>query len=515
MGPSLTYIILAIATLMTLLLTLGSAWVVQSWGIIATFVVVGSLVYLALKVESARLELNELRRLRAAYDQLDKQAKLIIRTDLELHRTQEELDRRLTSLMSLHQLGRQLEVSLRPEEVFSKLDTATVMRFGFSKGLLGQCPSPDTVEWRSLIRISQSAADHLKTHLVASGLLKQILAKPAPTMLQSASVTDQAQRKLLQLLEVPAVVVAGVAPHAGPAGCLLLGREGASNSSDAKADEELVSVLTNQLEIAVDNSTLYEQSWRSQQELERKVQERTHELAEANAELIRLNKAKSDFVSAVSHELRTPLAAVKGYAALLGKGQFGALNTPQAERVAKMERHADLLTQLIDNLLDIARIESGRITMERILIPVKEFLATIHEVVHPQLEAKRLRYLVESDGVVQLVGDPQHLRRVFINLLSNAIKYTPEGGMIRFHLKPEGSSVLASVSDTGCGIAPEELPKLFQEFYRANDPINQQIRGTGLGLALVKRIIEAHQGQIWVNSEKEKGSTFSIRLPVG
>jgi signal transduction histidine kinase len=504
------YLVLAFGTLATLILTFGHASAVESSP--TAVLLLGSLFYLAMKAETSRRQLGDLHRLRAAYDQLDQQAKLIIRTDFELHRTQEELDRRLASLMSLHQLGQQLQVSLHPEEVYSRLDAAVVTNFGFSKGLLGICASFDAIEWRSLIGVSQPIADSLKAHLVESALLRQILTNPTPQTLHATSgINNPAQQELLNLLGVPTVAVAGVLPHAGPAGFLLLGRPG--GVTNPKAEEELVAILTNQLAIAVENSALYKETWTSRRELERKVQERTRELAEANAGLVRLNKAKSDFVSAVSHELRTPLAAIKGYAALLGSGQFGPFAKPQGERIAKIEKHADLLTQLINNLLDIARIESGRVTMERHPIPVEEFLTAVQDLVSPQLEAKRIRYAVDLDGVKNLVGDPQHLQRVFVNLLSNAVKYTPEGGSIRIGLQRDGASILAMVSDTGCGIAPEDLPKLFQEFYRANDPINQQVRGTGLGLALVKRIIEAHQGRIWVTSEKGKGSTFVVSLP--
>ena len=470
------------------------------------------LVYLAVKAGAARRQLSDLHRLRDAYDQLDQQAKLVIRTDLELHRTQEELDRRLASLMSLHQLGRQLQVSLRPDEVYRKLETAVVSNFGFANGLLGLCPSFTHLEWRSVVGVTPAAAQQIQAHLLTSGLLKEVLTHPSPSTLHASGSVTPPKRTLLELLGVPSAVVAGVIPHSGPAGCLLLGRAG-SGAANHKADEELVAILANQLAVAVENSALYEQTWASQRELERKVQERTRELAEANAELVRLNKAKSDFVSAVSHELRTPLAAIKGYASLLGTGQFGALDPPQRERVGKIEKHADGLTHLINNLLDIARIESGRVTMERRAIPIEEFLGSVHDTIHPQLDAKRIRYEVELDGVKELVGDPQHLQRVFMNLLSNAVKYTPEGGVIRVSFTRDGSSILATVSDTGCGIAPEDLPRLFQEFYRSNDPINQQVRGTGLGLALAKRIVEAHRGRIWVSSQKGNGSTFTVSLP--
>ena len=506
----LVYLVLTVGMLATAVLAFFPDWTAQTYTMAA--VLFGALLYLAIKLELSMRQLGELHRLRAAYDQLDQQAKLVIRTDLELHRIQEELDRRLASLMSLHQLGRQLQVTLRPEEVFSKLDSATVANFGFSKGLLGLCPSLGAIEWRSLVGISQAAAQKLAAHLEQEQLLTQLLTKPAPQLLQSGALSQPAHQRLLDLLDVPVAVVAGVLPHTGPAGLLIMGRTGGAGTNP-EADEELVAILTNQLATSVENSALYEKSWASQRELEQKVQERTRELAEANAGLVRLNKAKSDFVSAVSHELRTPLAAIKGYAALLKTGQFGALAKPQSERIAKIEKHADLLTDLINNLLDIARIESGRVTMERRVIAVEEFFGLVQEMVHPQLEAKHLRYSMDHDGVKQLIGDPQHLQRVFVNLLSNAMKYTPEGGAIRIGLRRQADTVIATVSDTGSGIPPEDLPKLFQEFYRANDPMNQEIRGTGLGLALVKRIVEAHHGQISVESERGKGSTFTISLP--
>ncbi len=507
----MTYAFLLLAILAGLVLTAWCSF--STYAISMSFVLIGSLVCLAVKAELSRRQLGGLHGLRTAYEQLDQQSKLIIRTDLELHHTQEELDRRLASLMSLHQLSRQLQVSLQPDEIFSKLDAAVVTNFGFANGLLGLCTSFEMIEWRSVVGVSQSAAETLGAHLTRTNLLTQILTNPSPRFLQTASVTDPTELRLLELLEASAVVLAGIIPHSGPTGCLLLGST-AAGVTNPKADEELVAILTNQLAIAVENSALYEKTWDAQRELERKVQERTRELARANTELVRLNQAKSDFVSAVSHELRTPLAAIKGYAALLGSGQFGPLAKAQADRITKVEKHADLLTQLINNLLDIARIESGRLPMERRNIPADELFSSVEELVHPQLEAKHLQLAVDLDGVKEVVGDPQHLNRVFVNLLSNAVKYTPEGGSIRISLKRDGKSIVIAVSDTGCGISSEDLPKLFQEFYRANDPINQQVRGTGLGLALAKRIVEAHRGQISVTSEKGKGSVFTVTFPL-
>src|SRR3989338_6472677 len=149
MGVYGNYVVLFIAILLAWVATLGTEFSVQAIGLAVGLL--GSIAYLAVKAEAARQHLAELQRLRDAYTQLDQQAKHIIRTDVELHHTQEELDRRLASLMSLHVLGRQLQVSLRPEEVFSKLDAAVVTNFGFSKGLLGMSRSLDTLEWGSLV----------------------------------------------------------------------------------------------------------------------------------------------------------------------------------------------------------------------------------------------------------------------------------------------------------------------------------------------------------------------------
>ncbi len=485
------------------------SWVVRSMLLIALF---GIACYLAAKTEAEGRKQEEFARIQAAYEQLDQQAKRIIRTDLELHRTQEELDRKVAALMALHDLGRQLGVSVQPNEIYGKLTGDLMTRLGFSRGLVGTIDQRGALKWQTVVGVSELPALQIAELLTDSQWVEQLLAKPTPLLLDAHSANDARSRRLLDLLAGRSAVVAGVKPHTGPAGCVVLCR-GDGASTESRGDDELVALLANQLTSAIENSALYGEVWGSTHELESKVQERTHELAEANAKLVRVNKAKSDFVSAVSHELRTPLAAIKGYAALLRSGQFGQLEKAQAERLAKIEKHADLLTQFINNLLDIARIESGRVTMELRPLEMREFLASLLDVVRPQLDAKHIRLAIDGDGVSQLYGDPIHLPRVFINLLSNAIKYTPEGGAITVSVKRQGAHVLATIHDTGCGIEQKELPKLFQEFYRAASPINEVVRGTGLGLTLVKRIIEAHGGSISVASEPGEGATFSFTLP--
>jgi len=275
----------------------------------------------------------------------------------------------------------------------------------------------------------------------------------------------------------------------------------------------LLSILATQLATDMENAQLYEQRWEAQHALELKVQERTRELARANEELQRLNRAKSEFVNAVAHELRTPLTSIKGYASVLRSGQLGPIATAHAERLAKIDKHSDDLTQLINNLLDISRIEAGKVAMEIQPIAVPTLFKEVDDLVRPLVEERQLTLTLQDGRVATVHADPQQLKRVLMNLLSNAIKYTPPHGTIRVELEEQRDQVFMRVRDTGAGIPTEDLPRVFDEFYRAKTPLNEQVKGTGLGLTLVKRIVEAHGGQIWAESHLGQGSTFVVTLP--
>lgn len=505
-----TMLMLSLAILAVSLVLFELHWLVTA---IAFGGLLGGVLFLAFTADRLDQRVRSLQPLQAAYDELDQQAKVVIRTDLELHRIQEELDRKLGAVVALHALGQELTVTVQPEDIYGKVTAQVVEALGFSKGLIGiAVPGGEGLRCQSVIGLDEGAAEQIGQSLGDSEWLQRLLAQPSPRTLVRGATPQATATALLELFGTPTLVAAGIVPQAGPPGCVLLARQTGA-SSEASGDEELVAILATQLATAVENSAFYEERWRAEQTLEGKVQERTRELEQANEQLIRLNKAKSDFVSAVSHELRTPLAAVKGYASLLQSGQFGSLAPPQAERLAKIERHADGLTHLINDLLDIARIESGRVTMASASINLQDLLATVVDAIKPQVDAKHLRLTTQLDGVTHLTGDPTHLPRVFVNLLSNAVKYTPEGGAITVSVERRPGQLVASVRDSGCGIAPEELPKLFQEFYRTPNPVNEQVRGTGLGLALVKRIVEAHRGKIWVESQPGAGSTFAFSLP--
>ncbi len=293
----------------------------------------------------------------------------------------------------------------------------------------------------------------------------------------------------------------------------------AGNPGDAfdvtQGDTELISILADQIGQAVENARLFEQAYRAQQALEAKVQERTKQLSSALSDVQTISRNKSEFISAVSHELRTPLTSIKGYAALLIAGTIGEIPLKVKERLEKINKQSDNLVDLINNLLDISRIESGKTEMKltpHLIYPIVE---NVHDLLVPQMKDKNILFVnkIPANSPAVLI-DVGQIERVFINLINNAIKFTHDGGSIKLTALSESDKTTFSVSDTGIGISKENINQLFNEFYRIENEINQNVKGTGLGLALCKKIIEAHNGQIWVESQLGKGTTFFFTLPI-
>lgn len=245
---------------------------------------------------------------------------------------------------------------------------------------------------------------------------------------------------------------------------------------------------------------------------------RNSELAAANAELRRLSDLKSAFVSITAHELRTPLSTIAGYLEMLLDGDFGPLNEEQRKSMEIVQRSVTRLSTIVDNLLDVARIEAGRI--ELVLRPA-DLAALVERVAaefRPQLEAKsQVLTLQIMPGLPPALCDETRAAQIVGNLLSNASKYTPEGGRITIALSPaaEEGFLQVAIADTGIGIAPADQPYLFDCFFRSAQAIAQgRAEGLGLGLYIVRSLVELHGGRIWFESEPGRGSTFYVTFPI-
>lgn len=230
---------------------------------------------------------------------------------------------------------------------------------------------------------------------------------------------------------------------------------------------------------------------------------------------VEADRAKSEFVSTVSHELRTPMTAIKGYTDLLHAGAAGSLNAEQRRFLSTIKSNTDRLTSLINDLLDISRIETGRVRFELQAVQLGEVIADVVNALATQAESKSLNLTYEvAGGLPEVMGDRDRLNQVLTNLIGNALHYTPEGGEIEVRAYPVEKAVRVDVQDTGIGVPPEDIGHIFERFYRSEHPVVQETRGTGLGLSIVKMFVEMHGGRIWVESQVGKGSTFTFVLPL-
>lgn len=246
----------------------------------------------------------------------------------------------------------------------------------------------------------------------------------------------------------------------------------------------------------------------------RLLEERNAELRRANEELKRLDQMKSDLVSMVSHELRTPLATIKEFTGILSDQIAGPVNTDQQEYLTIVKANIDRLARIIDDLLDMAKIEAGRIVLNKGLVHVKPVVEHVLQSMNPLAEGRQIKLALDiSDPVPGVLADQDKLTQVLMNLISNAIKYTSGPGKVTVAVEQQANEVQFSVTDTGAGIAPEDLPKVFEKFQHFRRLPDSGMKSTGLGLAISKRLVELHGGRIWATSTVGKGSTFFFALP--
>jgi signal transduction histidine kinase len=227
-----------------------------------------------------------------------------------------------------------------------------------------------------------------------------------------------------------------------------------------------------------------------------------------------VDRLKDEFLSVVSHELRTPLTAIRGFVDLILDGDAGAINPEQKEYLTIVQQNSSRLLALINDLLDVSSIELGRLKLEWAPVPVADVVAEAVSALESQIQRKGQTLTLRLDPEVPpILGDRRRLVQVMLNLLSNAHAYTPAGGAIEIGARLEDNCVEIEVEDNGIGIAPKDQEKLFQRFFRVDSSLTREAGGTGLGLALVKAIVELLGGAVSATSELGKGSLFRVALP--
>jgi signal transduction histidine kinase len=276
--------------------------------------------------------------------------------------------------------------------------------------------------------------------------------------------------------------------------------------------------VADQLAIAIQQANLFEQLQKEQ----KKLTQTNEALAHSNENLARATRLKDEFLANMSHELRTPLNAILGMAEGLQEGIFGKANALQVRALQTIERSGLHLLSLINDILDVAKIESGQIELEYNSVSINYLCSSSFVFVRQQALQKHIQLETKlAPDLTNAFVDERRMRQVLINLLNNAVKFTPEGGTVTLSasLLPKAddetqpSYLRIAVQDTGIGIAPENINRLFQPFVQIDGALNRKYAGTGLGLALVKQIVELHGGRVELTSELGTGSCFTIDLP--
>jgi signal transduction histidine kinase len=281
-------------------------------------------------------------------------------------------------------------------------------------------------------------------------------------------------------------------------------------------DEDLKTLTTiaSQSALAIKNAQLYNETKGFSLTLQKEVERQTSQLKQANEDLKKLDKAKSDFISIASHQLRTPLTAIRGFTSMILEGSYGRITNVVKDKLEKVYESSDRLIRLVNDLLDLSHMEGGKMEFNFQKVSITQMVKSVCEELDIQAQKKKLKMAINlPEQELFVKADDQKLRQVVMNLIDNGVKYTDKG-KVEVFLKEQDGKIIFSVKDTGMGMKEEEIQNLFQKFVRGSEASHYHTEGAGIGLYVARQLIEAHQGRVWAESEGEgKGSTFLVELP--
>jgi len=248
--------------------------------------------------------------------------------------------------------------------------------------------------------------------------------------------------------------------------------------------------------------------------MKEQLRQNYEQVIKANEELKKLDKMKTEFLAIASHELRTPVAIIKGYADILSSGVLGGINEQQKMKLIRIESNAQHLNQLVNNILDLTRMDAGEVTIKKTRFLLDNLLREVSSDLRNIPSAKNINFTCSCESGLKLTADRGRIKQVLINLIDNAFKFTPDGGKVSVYAKMTAQGVLITVSDTGIGIKRKDVKNIFRRFYQVDSTLQRRYKGSGLGLAVCERIIQLHNGTIIVRSRLGKGTKMRIYLPL-
>jgi len=426
-----------------------------------------------------------------------------VRLFQELEARTRELARSVGELKALGDVGQAVSSTLDLQTVLSTIVGHAVQLSGASGGVVYEY---DEVKQEFHLRASQRMEDQVVEALRATpvrlgqGATGQAATTrtpvQVPNILEQRESTATTVRPLLARLGYRSVLAVPLLREERIMGALTVWRKEAGDFSQEVVN--LFQTFATQSALAIQNARLF-----------REIEEKSKQLEVAS-------RHKSEFLANMSHELRTPLNAIIGFSEVLGERMFGELNEKQAEYTEDILSSGRHLLSLINDILDLSKIEAGRMELEVTTFYLPDAIENALTLIRERASRHGIKLnRVIDDRLGDFTGDERKVKQVLVNLLSNAVKFTPEGGQIKVEANLGDSAVIVSVTDTGIGIAPEDQEAIFEEFRQVGTNYAQKREGTGLGLSLTKKFIELHGGKIWVESEVGKGSRFTFTLPIG
>jgi signal transduction histidine kinase/CheY-like chemotaxis protein len=437
---------------------------------------------------------------------------------LEQEQRTADLQRKVSELTLLHQTGLLLTSTRDPEELISSTLRTLIKGLNFDRALLSffdlntstLMEAWTIVAGEEFARPAHGFAVPVRDVKTIEGA---VLLHQRPLLVKDGTEMA-AGAELLRLIGTRAFIVVPLKVKDRVLGLIMVGRRGQAPITDD--DLEVMTTFGNQLAVGIDNARAYHEIEQLNVGLESKVDQRTAELQAANARLRELDNVKSQFLAHVSHELRTPLTSIQGFADNMLAELGGPLTEKQKRNLERITANTSRLYRMIANLLDKAQIEAGRIQLSRRDLHLQQLAQDVIEHMLPIANAKQQTLqLLSSEPQATVWGDPDKLRQVVTNLVDNAIKYSPIQGAIRIRIiQTDEEWAKLSVSDSGNGIPSELLPKVFEAFYRMERDRKRDVKGFGLGLSIVKTLVELHGGQVSIESELGKGTSFHVTLPL-
>ncbi|HME61517.1 MAG TPA: GAF domain-containing protein, partial [Candidatus Binatia bacterium] len=424
-----------------------------------------------------------------------------VRLFRELEARTNELTRSVGELQALGEVGQAVSSTLDLETVLTRIVSHAVQLSGTDGGAIYEY---DEASEEFHLR----AADHMEKELIdalranpprlGDGVVGRAAASREPVQVPNILEEHAYAPRMRQMLErygFRASLAVPLLREDRIIGGLVVRRKSAGEFRSEVI--ELLKTFATQSVLAIQNARLF-----------REIEEKSRQIEAAN-------RHKSEFLANMSHELRTPLNAIIGFSEVLQEKLFGELNEKQAEYTDDILTSGRHLLALINEILDLSKVEAGRMELEVATFDLPLAIDNARTFVRERAINHGITLdLAVDERLGDFVGDERKIKQILLNLLSNAVKFTPEGGRITINARLTNGSVEISVSDNGVGIAPEDQPKIFEEFRQVGSDYARKSEGTGLGLTLAKRFVELHGGKIWVESQVGKGSTFIFTLPI-